>query len=314
MKKFLSISLILLLSIVIGITLFVKASWNSTSALLNTNASLSFTDLFDTNRANTNTTPDTLLAPAPFDGWKFVVIGDTEDGGPVLDRFISDMKQRSDITFIAHVGDIVSHGDTDLMKTVKSQFSELPIPTYYVPGNNDLIYNEKTERKTLEHYAAVFGSPAYQAVTVQNAQLFFLDNSYLRIGFADDELAWLKKTLDDSSPQYRFLFFHRPLNVPGQEIFGDDETPNSRIQNTKFLTLLSNYHIDRIFNGHIHTSLNYTLTAGDTTIPVTVSGGGGAYPQAILGGEAAAYFHYLVVTVPNEPQKTPHIQIVKLSE
>ena len=213
------------------------------------------------------------------------------------------------------------------METVKTQFETLPIPTYYVPGNNDLVYDEKTERRTLRIYKEVFGETVYFSFDYKNAQLLLLDNSYRRTGFSDTQLEWLKKQLNTNAQPYRFVFFHRPLNVPGQELVGDDETTNSREQNKKFLALIAGYNINHIFNGHVHTSLQYSLTSNragnadaatgttavnEKKIPVTITGGGGAYPQAILGGEAAAFFHYVVVTVPTEAGKTPHTQIVPI--
>ncbi len=316
---------ILLLCIVVGIGLFVKfgdipptSLWSNTGSRLNTSQSLKFADFFDTKKVDTEKSEPENQQPADFNGWKFVVIGDTEDGGPTLDAFIREMKQRDDISFIIHVGDVASHGEPEKMELVKTQLETLSIPTYYVPGNNDLVYDEKTERRTLAVYKKVFGETVYFGFEYKNAQLVLLDNSYRRTGFSDTQLEWLKKELDSSTAPYRFLFFHRPLNVPGQELVGDDETPNSREQNKKFLALIAGYTVDHIFNGHVHTSLQYSLLADDAAtgaekkIPVTITGGGGAYPQAILGGEAASFFHYVVVTVPDDAGKTPHTQIVPI--
>ncbi len=324
MKKLLSCCFgpILLIIIVVCIGIFVKFGslnintiWSDLSGRLNTSKSLQFADFFDTKNVNTEKQQPENQKPAEIDGWKFAVIGDTEDGGPTLDAFITEMKKRTDIAFIIHVGDVASHGEKDKMETVKAQFETLTIPTYYVPGNNDLVYDEKTERRTLRVYKEIFGETVYFGFDYKNAQLLLLDNSYRRAGFSDPQLEWLKKELDSSTTSYHFLFFHRPLNVPGQELVGDDETPNSREQNKKFLALISGYTIDHIFNGHVHTSLEYSLVTDATnqkTVPVTITGGGGAYPQAILGGEAAAFFHYVVVTVPNEAGNTPHTQIIPL--
>lgn len=299
-------------------SLNVRTIWSDLSRQFNTDQSLNFAQFFDTKNVNTEKAEPENQQPADFDGWKFAVLGDTEDGGPTLDAFIAEMKQRDDIAFIVHVGDVASHGEPEKMELVKTQLETLSIPTYYVPGNNDLVYDEKTERRTLKVYKEVFGETVYFSFDYKNAQLALLDNSYRRTGFSDAQLEWLKKELDNSTAPYRFLFFHRPLNVPGQELIGDDETPNSREQNKKFLALIAGYKIDHIFNGHVHTSLEYSLTAGEAAagtekkIPVTITGGGGAYPQAILGGEAASFFHYLVVTVPNDPNNTPHTQVVPI--
>jgi hypothetical protein len=226
--------------------------------------------------------------------WQFAVIGDTEDLRPITETILADISQR-DLEFVVHVGDISSHSDPVQLTAVKNAFAELPFPTYYVPGNNDLVYDDALEIKTLKNYTDIINNETYASFDLNNAHFILLDNSYLRYGFPDEELVWLENDLAQNTKPFTFLFFHRPLDVPGQQIFGDDETPNSRIQNEKFKALIAQYDITRIFNGHIHTALGYTL--GTTAIPVTVTGGGGALPQEFLGGEDAAFFHYLVVTV-----------------
>jgi hypothetical protein len=133
-----------------------------------------------------------------------------------------------------------------------------------------------------------------------------LDNSYRKYGFRDETLSWFSDTLKkDTTLPYTFLFFHRPLHLPLEDVFGDDETTYSRSQNEKFLDILSQNPITYIFNGHIHLYIPYTLQG----IPVVVSGGGGAYPQAILGGPSAAYFHYLIVNVPNNSADAPSVSV-----
>jgi hypothetical protein len=226
--------------------------------------------------------------------WQFAVIGDTEDMHPVTETILADMAQR-DLSFTVHVGDISSHSDPVLLQAVKDAFAALPFPTYYVPGNNDRIYDDALEIKTLKNYEEIISSETYSSFDYKNAHFILLDNSYLRYGFPDEELTWLENDLKTNTQPFTFVFFHRPLDVPGQQFFGDDETPNSRIQNEKFKTLIAEYNITHMFNGHIHTALGYHL--GTTNIPVTVTGGGGALPQEFLGGEDAAFFHYLIVTV-----------------
>lgn len=238
--------------------------------------------------------------------WQFAVIGDTEDVRPVNEQMIADMKNRP-LAFAVHVGDISSHGDEDALQQVKTLFAPLPFPTYYLPGNNDLVYDETLEIKTPAPYQRIIDERLYYSIDYRQAHIVLLDNSYRRFGFPDEELAWLKEDLDKNTQPLTFLFFHRPLNVPGQQLFGDDETPNSREQNTKFEELIAGYNISHIFNGHIHIPFSYTLNE----IPVTVTGGGGALPQDILGGADAALFHYYVVTV-NESQNTASYSLERI--
>lgn len=224
--------------------------------------------------------------------WQFAVISDVEGLSPISEAMIEDMKLR-DIEFVVNLGDLAGAPDKVEIQRVLDAFTTLPVPTYTVPGNNDLIYNEEQEVKTLELYTQVVNEATYYSFDLNNAHMVLLDNSYRRYGFTDEELEWLEQDLSTNTQSQTFVFYHRPLDVPGQQLFGDDETPNSRIQNEKFKQLISPFTIDRIFNGHLHTTLNYTLQS----VPVTITGGGGATPQEILGGADAAYFHYLIVTV-----------------
>ncbi|HLD21983.1 MAG TPA: metallophosphoesterase [Patescibacteria group bacterium] len=232
------------------------------------------------------------MQPSLENSWQFAVIGDTEGIHTVTKNMIEDLKLRP-LTFVVHVGDISSHGNETEMQEVKTVFATLPFPTYYIPGNNDLIFDESLQIKTLEAYKNVFGNTTYQSFNAQNAHFVLLDNSYRRFGFASEELEWLQNDLAHNTQPLTFLFFHRPLNLPGEQLFGDDETTASRKQNEKFKSLITPYTISHIFNGHIHTSLNYNLNS----IPVTVTGGGGALPQEMLGGKSVAQFHYVLVTV-----------------
>lgn len=243
---------------------------------------------------NTNIVNSAAKSP---NSWQFAVMGDTEDMHDITKTMIADMATHN-FAFVVHVGDIASHGDPEKMREVKTLFETLPFPAYYLPGNNDRIYDETLEIKTLKNYDEIFGPTHYSSFDYKNAHFILLDNSYLRYGFPDDELTWLAGDLKQNTQPFTFVFFHRPLHLPGEQFFGDDETPHSREQNEKFLALIQQYSITRIFNGHIHIPIDYTL--GDNQIPVTVTAGGGALPQEILGGADAADFHYTVVTVGDE--------------
>lgn len=243
---------------------------------------------------------------APANAWTFAVVGDTEDYSTVTTKIIEDMASR-DLAFVAHVGDISSHGAAEELVAVRDAFATLPFPTYFVPGNNDLVYDETIEIKTPDRYQELIRPDLWYAVDFENAHLVFLDNSYRRFGFPDDELAWLETDLAANIQPHTFLFFHRPLDVPGQEWFGDDETEFSRGQNEKFKALVARFPITRIFTGHLHTTLGYSLDG----IPVTVTGGGGALPQTLLGGADAAYFHYYLVHVPRDGGE-PVLEVVEI--
>ncbi|MCW1929933.1 MAG: metallophosphoesterase [Candidatus Kerfeldbacteria bacterium] len=282
-RVIITLLLCLLLAIVGCIAWFVNRTMNSFEALHNTE----------------------YVTESIHDAWSFAVIGDTEDFHDVTRRMIDDMKKQS-IDFVVVVGDVSSTTDPEKMREVRDAFTELSIPTYYVIGNNDLFFDEQTNERSSQTFTEVIQQPLNQYIAHNNARMFLLDNSYRKYGFRDETLAWFSEHLkNDSALPYTFLFFHRPLHLPLEEIFGDDETAYSRIQNQKFLDILSQQSISYIFNGHIHLYVPYTLQG----IPVVVTGGGGAYPQAMLGGPSAAYFHYLIVHVPHNGIDAPSVSV-----
>ncbi len=247
-----------------------------------------------------------------FEGWSFAVIGDLEGPTAVTDALISQLATEN-IELVVQLGDIVDSNPSvsdkqDKMESMLEKLDNLPVPVYHVPGNNDLIYNEELEIRTPELYQEVVSAELYKTVDYKNLHLGLLDNSYRRYGLPDEELAWLEKDLSKNKLPYTILFYHRPIKVPGEEFFGDDETETSRQQNKKFQELLSNYTIDRIFNGHLHTTLRYELDS----IPVVITGGGGGVPQSIFGGEEAAFYHYYLVHVPDDGVSPIEIQLVSL--
>lgn len=279
-KILITIILVIFLSIVGGLLWFVNSAFQSI------------------------TTADEIPQSTRQAEFSLAVIGDTEDMHDVTERMIDSLHTQP-LDFIVHLGDVSSGGESVKMTEVRNAFAELPFPTYYIVGNNDLVYDEALEARTNSVFEDAFAQSTNLSITHKNAQIILLDNANRRIGFSDTTLNWLTEELKKNTAPYTLLFYHRPLHLPLEDLFGDDETSYSRGQNEKFLKILEDYPIARIFNGHIHSYLSYTLQ----DIPVTVSGGGGAYPQAILGGESAAYFHYVIVHVPKDNTTQPWIEI-----
>lgn len=294
MKKFL-----LLLFVLVGV--LIAVFWYANTELQNF---LSAGLQAETIRRNANDISETNVS---VDGWQFAVIGDTEGLSPITQQMIENMAEQKEIEFVVHLGDLDdAPPEKQNIQAVMDAFSVLPVPTYYIPGNNDLIYDETIERKTRALYNEVVNENDYYAIEHNNAHLLLLDNSYRRDGFPEEELTWLQTELDRDVGDYTFLFYHRPIAVPGESLFGDDETPDSREQNDKFRELIADYSITHIFNGHLHTTFNYELDG----IAVTVSGGGGAEAQSIFKNTGGELFHYYIVTVPYDSEEQPVLELI----
>lgn len=235
----------------------------------------------------------------------FAVIGDNEGANPTYDDLIAQIADDTTIQFVLHVGDATSTGSEPELQALKTlhQRLGLTIPVYIVPGNHD-IKNENWQAS----WKKSEGKP-WRSIDVGTLHLVLLENADRKIGFPSDELDWLERDLADSPTRQRadsltILAFHRPFNYPLANILGDDETRTSRLSNERFAKILAQHPVDYIFNGHVHTAIDYTMTlerdANDRitkSVPVTVSGGGGQPIQTAFGGLLKEKFHALRVEV-----------------
>jgi hypothetical protein len=239
-------------------------------------------------------------------GFRFLVMGENEGDNPIF-RTILDQASALDAAFLVHVADLTPSSDPADFSRVKDLLDTLPFPYYTAVGNNDIV--KDTERSK---YRALFSTKAlglpesnrtYYSFNYENAHFVVLDNADRKVGFSDEELSWLAADLAATNQQWTFLFFHRPVDVPVFGVFGDDETPTSRKSNERFVELISRYPIARIFNGHVHTFFTYDLGS----IPVTISGGGGAAPHPSYGSILGPQYHYLEISVTDkEVTQTVH--------
>lgn len=222
----------------------------------------------------------------------FSVMGDNEGAGPVFKKIIEEINS-SNIELVVHVGDSTARAQESDFQAVKAELDKLTVPFYPAIGNNDLV--KPTNPALWQEY---FKSDLYYSFNYQNSHFVILDNSNRLVGFDQAQLDWLDNDLASNKQDHTFLFFHRPVNIPLESFFGDDETNASSKSNEEFLKIIDQYEIDRIFCGHVHLYFAYNLlTSSNKKIPVTITGGAGASPQSILGGESSAFYHWIAIEV-----------------
>lgn len=224
------------------------------------------------------------------DSLTIAIFGDNEGTGPVLDAIIADVNGRN-VDAVIQAGDATSHAEPEEFAAVKEAFARFDAPVYPVVGNNDIIGDkERTQWKE------TFEKERWYSIRIKNAHFLMLDNAERKVGFPEKELTWLEQELSGERALYTFLIYHRPFALPLENVFGDDETTVSRASNEAFRERITGKNITRIYSGHVHTYVPYML--GET--PATVTGGGGAYPQDILGGPGTAFFHYILLTITDD--------------
>ena len=235
-------------------------------------------------------TADLFKAKEPL--FTFAVLGDNEGVNQVFLQTLKKINQ-SEPDLVIHVGDFVPRGAEEDFIAVTKEMESLTMTYYPTVGNNDL-----NKEKSPALYQKYFTEDLYYSFDYQNSHFVILDNSNRLVGFDQAQLDWLDQDLDAADKENTFLFFHRPVNVPLESFFGDDETPASRKSNGDFLKILDKHNITRIFCGHVHLYFSYNLiTPSNKKIPVTITGGAGAKPQSILGGESSASYHYVLINV-----------------
>jgi predicted phosphodiesterase len=218
--------------------------------------------------------------------FSFFVFGDNEGDNNVFQKIIKRARE-SDAKFVIDTGDLTPSSKEDEFNSVKKRFEQLKIPYYTAVGNND-IFGDK-ERNLYKKY---FGQ-TYYSFDYRDTHFIILDNADRKTGFEDNQLEWLKNDLNNNKKKYSLIIYHRPFNLPFSQLTGDDETTASRKSNQKFIEILKIHKIDQIYNGHLHLYFTYNLEG----IPVIITGGAGAKPQSVLGGEESANYHYIKVTV-----------------
>lgn len=231
----------------------------------------------------------------------FAVIGDNEGVNDEYTRLFGQIAKDPDIEFVLHVGDLVANGGkTEIDEFLKyQQMFNLQVPFYAIPGNHD-TYDDPDRTAFVEAFGVI-----PRSIDFEQVHLVLLDNAERKVGFTDAELDWLEKDLQSAAGKKIILAYHRPFNYPFAATFGDDETKTSRASNEKFQAMISNYSIAAIFNGHIHTYLEFPFIIYDATntskrIPDYVSGGGGQPPQDIFASIFSADYHWLKVTVTDD--------------
>ena len=229
-------------------------------------------------------------------GFTFIVMGDNEGDTPVFQAIIRQASTKP-AKFLINVADLTPNSKLSDFELVKNRLDSLPFSYYTAVGNNDIVGDRSRRRYLTSFSQAQLGvgnsQTTYYSFDEGPAHFVVLDNADRRVGFDEDQLAWLDRDLAQTDQRWIFLFMHRPVDVPLTDVYGDDETPASRQSNEKFKAILRRYPVTRIYTGHLHVYFSYKLEG----VPVTITGGGGAAPQAVLADLLGEQFHYLEVQV-----------------
>jgi hypothetical protein len=232
------------------------------------------------------------LGKIPF---RFAVLGDNR-GNPKVYKALLEKISSLAPDFAVNTGDLITNsGHLYQWEEFIDWSSGYDFPILPVVGNHD-VDNARSEKM----YRDIFSLPGeevYYSFTYGNSQFIVLDSEIPGdIGsITGKQLEWLRQTLMNSSPAYRFAFFHRPMyadSLTGRH-FGSclDRYPQER---DTLLALLKRYNVDIAFVGHEHL---FRKSIYDGVMQI-ITGGAGAplYAEEENGG----FYHFILVSVEEE--------------
>lgn len=227
-----------------------------------------------------------LPAPAADGTFSFAVFGDVQTGVPVFEDLASHLRSEYRFGFAIMIGDLVQHFSEVERRYFAARLAHTGIttPVLVVAGNHDLAEGTFS----LADFEKEYG-PADLAFTHGGCQFICLgrlaDETH-----AADSLAFLERTLrqDAGNARLRLLFMHYP--PPAGEGYPDLRFPWGK----RLMGLLARYHVEYVFNGHLHRLLRYRH--GATTF-IGVGSSGAYMNRDAMPTDTGMFYHAMVVTV-----------------
>lgn len=220
---------------------------------------------------------------------EFALVGDVHQNFKVFDKIKAEIEADKNISFIGILGDFTKVGGEK--EFVEWQAHKPTIPTYFVKGPHDAAWD-----KSGENFKKYFGV-SYYSFEKENVKVIVVDESDLKNGFSNEQLAWLedefKKSSQNSELKAQILLTHIPPNFP----FATPEDAGqknevAKAQNEKFIELIKKYNPARVYSGHLHNYFTYPISE----TKVVVTGGGGGESHNIPFYKDAG-FHWTLVKV-----------------
>jgi 3',5'-cyclic AMP phosphodiesterase CpdA len=186
---------------------------------------------------------------------------------PVLEVILDHLAQL-DLDFLLLPGDLTQHGEPENHQWLADRLTQLPYPTYVVPGNHDVPV------LTNDGHSIGFGdfTSYYQKFGYENLQQFYYSHELLpglrliglnsnqfdpdgrQLGHMDKEqLLWLEQALAACQGDTVLVMIHHNVleHLPGQS-----KNPLGRrylLDNaSELLTILRQAGVQLVFTGHLH--------------------------------------------------------------
>ena len=220
-----------------------------------------------------------MLAPSPAlagdrDIIRFAVMGDRTSGHtPGIFGQVLAEAERLRPEFFMSVGDYVEgYTDDSLVLTqrweeFKDIVKDLPVPFYYVPGNNDIEYD--IQERLFKKYA----SDLYYSFDYKYIHFIIVDNSRWETtkDLPEAQIEWLKQDLEaNKEAGVTIVFMHKPFWYRTTAAGEEDPLHSLFVANG----------VDAVFCGHFH---DYFSGDFDGIQYTTIGSSGGGMVEGISG-------------------------------
>lgn len=195
-------------------------------------------------------------AVRPGQGFKFVVIGDTESR-PQINHRLAELIWQERPNFVINVGDLTDGGKKDhRWQWTHEYFVGLGalhsrIPLFPVPGNGegDLVW--------YKHYHRLPNGEAYYNFSFGDAEFFMLDSNQREHAFKTGGVqnTWLNEHLGNSTSLWKFAAHHHATFTSEEDDYGDrwqGEGTNGDPHMQPLVDVYEAHDLDIVFFGHLH--------------------------------------------------------------
>jgi 3',5'-cyclic AMP phosphodiesterase CpdA len=186
---------------------------------------------------------------------------------PALESVLAHLTQ-VDLHFLLIPGDLTQHGEPENHAWLQKRLSQLPFPTYVVPGNHDVPVLKANQQSIASadfpYYYQKFGyqdptQPYYNCQLYPGVRLIGLNsNSYddqgNLIGRLDSQqMGWLEKQLASIRDELVLVMIHHNVveHLPNQS--SHPMANRYMVENAvELLDVLRQYGVKLVFTGHLH--------------------------------------------------------------
>lgn len=189
---------------------------------------------------------------------------------PAFEQVLEQISQL-DLDFLLLPGDLTQHGERENHAWLRDRLSQLPFPTYVIPGNHDIVTPQGDRlRIGPEEFATIYAQFGYAAVEgtgqcdyslspLPGLRLIGLNsNQFDRTGrivgrLGQGQLHWLEQELIAAQDERVWIMIHHNVieHMPGQAKHPLGHKYILR-NGPRLRSLLKQYGVSLLFTGHLH--------------------------------------------------------------